>query len=63
MRSPRLLARKARPRLAAVKGFKVAGKTGTAQIYNTDGSVSRERHRVSFVGFMPAEAPEFSLAL
>jgi cell division protein FtsI/penicillin-binding protein 2 len=47
-------------RLAAVKGFKVAGKTGTAQVYNTDGTVSRDRHRVAFVGFMPAQAPEFS---
>ncbi len=47
-------------RLAAVKGFNVAGKTGTAQVYNKDGSVSREKHRVSFVGFMPAEAPAFT---
>jgi cell division protein FtsI/penicillin-binding protein 2 len=47
-------------RLAAVKGFKVAGKTGTAQVYNKDGSVSREKHRVAFVGFMPADAPAFT---
>ena len=47
-------------RLAAVKGFKVAGKTGTAQVYNSDGSVNHERHRVSFVGYLPADAPEFT---
>jgi cell division protein FtsI/penicillin-binding protein 2 len=38
----------------------VAGKTGTAQVYNPDGSLSRERHRVSFVGYLPADAPEFT---
>ncbi|MEQ1859354.1 MAG: penicillin-binding protein 2 [Chthoniobacteraceae bacterium] len=47
-------------RLAAVSGFKVAGKTGTAQVYNKDGSVSRDRHRVAFVGFMPGDAPAFT---
>lgn len=47
-------------RLAAVKGFKVGGKTGTAQVYNKDGSVSRDKHRVSFVGFMPANEAAFT---
>jgi len=47
-------------RLAAVKGFKVGGKTGTAQVYNKDGTVSRDRHRVAFVGFMPSDAPAFT---
>jgi cell division protein FtsI/penicillin-binding protein 2 len=46
-------------RLANVQGFKVAGKTGTAQVY-VKGKVSSERHRVSFVGFMPAEKPAFT---
>lgn len=55
-----VVSEKGTARLAAVKGFKVGGKTGTAQVYNKDGSVSRERHRVSFVGFMPAEAPAFT---
>jgi len=55
-----VVSEKGTARLAAVKGFKVAGKTGTAQVYNKDGSVSREKHRVSFVGFMPAEAPAFT---
>lgn len=55
-----VVSEKGTARLAAVKGFKVAGKTGTAQVYNKDGSVSREKHRVSFVGFMPADAPAFT---
>jgi cell division protein FtsI/penicillin-binding protein 2 len=55
-----VVSEKGTARLAAVKGFKVGGKTGTAQVYNKDGSVSREKHRVSFVGFMPAEAPAFT---
>jgi cell division protein FtsI (penicillin-binding protein 3)/stage V sporulation protein D (sporulation-specific penicillin-binding protein) len=46
-------------RLANVSGFKVAGKTGTAQVY-VKGKISSERHRVSFVGFMPAENPAFT---
>jgi cell division protein FtsI (penicillin-binding protein 3) len=46
-------------RLANVQGFKVAGKTGTAQVY-VNGKVTSDRHRVSFVGFMPAERPAFT---
>jgi cell division protein FtsI (penicillin-binding protein 3)/stage V sporulation protein D (sporulation-specific penicillin-binding protein) len=46
-------------RLANVQGFKVAGKTGTAQVY-VNGKVTSERHRVTFVGFMPAERPAFT---
>jgi cell division protein FtsI/penicillin-binding protein 2 len=48
-------------RQAAVKGFKVGGKTGTAQVYTATGTVDRTKHRVSFVGFMPAEDPAFTL--
>jgi len=46
-------------RLAAVAGYKVAGKTGTAQKYGKDGHPVRDRHLCTFVGYMPAEAPEF----
>ncbi len=45
--------------LAHVSGFKVAGKTGTAQKASPTGGYDHEKHVVSFVGFMPAEAPEF----
>jgi cell division protein FtsI/penicillin-binding protein 2 len=47
--------------LAHVSGFKVGGKTGTAQVLEGQGKgYSHDRHRTSFVGFMPAEAPEFT---
>jgi len=43
---------------AKVEGLKVAGKTGTAQIYEF-GFYSKARYRASFVGFFPAEKPKF----
>jgi cell division protein FtsI (penicillin-binding protein 3) len=47
---------------ARVPGFRVAGKTGTAQIYNHETKVySKEDHICSFVGYMPAEAPRFCM--
>lgn len=47
---------------AAVPGFRVAGKTGTAQKYDPQiGRYSRSKYVSSFVGFVPAEAPEFAL--
>lgn len=45
--------------LAHVAGFKIAGKTGTAQKLDADGHYSHQRYIVSFVGFMPAEDPAF----
>jgi len=45
--------------LAHVAGFKVAGKTGTAQKLDPDGHYSHSRYIVSFVGFMPADDPAF----
>ncbi|MDB6156260.1 MAG: spoVD 1 [Chthoniobacteraceae bacterium] len=45
--------------LAHVVGYNVAGKTGTAQKASPEGGYERGKHVVSFVGFMPAEAPEF----
>jgi len=45
---------------AAVSGFKVAGKTGTAQIAKTDGSgYEEDAHIGSFIGFAPADDPKF----
>ena len=44
---------------AAVSGFETAGKTGTAQIYDTSsGSYSKNKYLSSFVGFLPADAPK-----
>lgn len=47
--------------LAHVVGYKVAGKTGTAQKYDEKTHLpSHERYTVSFVGFMPADDPAFA---
>ncbi len=44
--------------LAAVPGFRVAGKTGTAQkVDPVTGGYSRDRTLALFAGFLPAEAP------
>ncbi len=45
---------------AAVKGYEVAGKTGTSQKL-IDGVYSNNRHVASFVGFVPADRPAFVL--
>ncbi len=46
---------------AAVPGFAVAGKTGTAQKIDPRGGYLEGRYVVSFVGFMPADDPKFIL--
>lgn len=44
--------------LAAVSGFRVAGKTGTAQkVDPVTGGYSVDRYMSSFVGFVPADQP------
>ena len=46
--------------LARVAGYKVAGKTGTAQKYDEKTRLPmHEKYVVSFLGFMPAEDPAF----
>lgn len=44
---------------AAVSGYKVAGKTGTAQIPKPGGGYYTDRHIGSFIGFAPADDPKF----
>lgn len=47
---------------AAIPGFSVAGKTGTAQKYDPKlRAYSREKYLASFVGFVPAEAPRVTV--
>jgi cell division protein FtsI/penicillin-binding protein 2 len=49
-------------RKASIKGNLVAGKTGTAQIFdNKTGRYARHRHVSSFVGFSPADNPELAV--
>lgn len=45
---------------AAVEGFKVAGKTGTAQKV-VGGHYSETDYMASFVGFLPADSPEIGM--
>ncbi len=44
---------------AAVEGFRVAGKTGTAQRVDPAGGYADGRYVVSFVGYLPAEDPVY----
>ena len=49
-------------RAAQIKGYEVAGKTGTAQKFNPSiGSYSLISHTSSFVGFVPADNPAISM--
>lgn len=48
-------------RSAQVSGYTVAGKTGTAQIPNPDGGYFEDTNIVSFLGFAPANDPEFTI--
>jgi len=49
---------------AAVDGFSVAGKTGTAQKADRRrGGYSLENHTASFVGFVPAREPVLAIAV
>ena len=43
--------------LAAVPGYQVAGKTGTAAKVDPDGTYSNSRYVASFVGIVPASRP------
>lgn len=45
---------------AYVAGYRIGGKTGTAQVY-IDGKVSSSVHIGSFVGFAPADEPRFAV--
>jgi cell division protein FtsI/penicillin-binding protein 2 len=44
---------------AAVPGFTISGKTGTAQKVSPHGGYEHGKYVVSFSGFMPADHPEF----
>jgi len=47
---------------AALRGYRVAGKTGTAQKV-VDGSYSQERYTASFLGIVPAGAPRLVMVV
>jgi len=43
---------------AYIPGYRVAGKTGTAQKYGEDGKIMQNKHIASFLGFAPADDPK-----
>ena len=45
---------------AAIPGYRIGGKTGTAQVY-VDGVVSSDTHIGSFLGFAPADDPKIAV--
>lgn len=45
-------------RRAFVDGYRIGGKTGTAQKVGPDGHYLQNNHIVSFIGFAPADDPE-----
>ena len=44
---------------AAIPGFTIAGKTGTAQKVDPKGGYEHGKYVVSFLGYLPADRPEF----
>ena len=47
-------------RNAAIEGYRIGGKTGTAQVYK-DGRIVSDVHIGSFLGFAPADDPRIAL--
>lgn len=47
-------------RNAYIEGYRIGGKTGTAQVYK-DGMVSDETHIGSFIGFAPIDDPQVAV--
>ena len=48
---------------AAVEGYELAGKTGTAQKADENGGYSEDRYVASFIGFAPADEPRLLVAV
>lgn len=48
---------------AYVEGYRVGGKTGTAQKVGDNGQYMKDNHIVSFIGFAPANDPEIVVYL
>ena len=50
-------------RHAAVPGYRVAGKTGTAQIIDSATGRYGYLHAISFIGMAPADNPQYVVAV
>ena len=46
---------------AQIKGYGVAGKTGTAEKLSKEGGYAKRHHVVSFCGFTPIKDPQFTI--
>lgn len=46
---------------AAIKGYKIAGKTGTAEKLAAGGGYAEGKYIASFVGFVPADKPKYAM--
>jgi cell division protein FtsI (penicillin-binding protein 3) len=46
---------------AALEGYTVSGKTGTARKIDENGTYSEKKHIASFVGFTPSENPQIAI--
>lgn len=44
---------------AAIPGYRIGGKTGTAQKYGADGKIAQGKLIASFIGFAPADEPKY----
>ncbi len=50
-------------KLAAIPGYEVGGKTGTAQKASADGGYSETDYMSTFAGFVPVENPELTIVV
>lgn len=50
-------------KLSAIEGFRIAGKTGTAQKLEPDGRYSHRKYVASFIGFAPADDPVIAICV
>lgn len=48
---------------AYIPGYRVGGKTGTAQKYDDDGKIMQGKHIASFMGFAPANDPKIAVLI
>ncbi len=46
---------------AAVRGYRIGGKTGTSEKVNLEATTGKKEYIVSFIGFAPADNPEIAL--